>query len=166
MSRPPRVDATEYLGHRSYFLTICCDRKRSVFVRPEIVDLVLQRFLQAADARRFSLSAYCFMPDHFHALAAGLCEDSNLSAFASLAKQRSAYYFKRAYYCRLWQEGYFDRVLRSDEPEMTVIRYVVSNPVRAGLVQTPQEYPFWGSQIYSRDEILEAIRMDSTRRRP
>ena len=97
------------------------------------------------------------MPDHFHALAAGLREDADFTRFAWLAKQRSGYHYKRVYECRLWQDSYFDRVLRSDEPEMTVIRYIVSNPIRAGLVQAPHGYPFWGSQVYSREEILEAI---------
>ena len=74
-----------------------------------------------------------------------------------LARQRSGYHFKREYRRPLWQEGYFDRVLRSDEPEIAVIRYIVSNPIRARIVETPQEYPFWGSQLYARAEILDAI---------
>jgi REP element-mobilizing transposase RayT len=75
----------------------------------------------------------------------------------SLAKQRSGFRYKQAHGARLWQESYFDRVLRSDEPEMTVVRYIVSNPIRTGIVETAQEYPFWGSQVHTREEILDAI---------
>ena len=97
------------------------------------------------------------MPDHLHALVAGLRDDSDLTQFVSLAKQRSGFYYKRVYQAQLWQEGYFDRVLRTDEPEMAVIRYIVSNPIRSQIVKTAQEYPFWGSQVHTRDELLDAI---------
>ena len=157
MSRPPRLGGADYVGQKLYFLTICCHRRQSVFIHADIVELGLQQILHAAIARQFAITAYCFMPDHFHALAAGLREDADLPRFISLAKQRSGYHFKRECRRPLWQEGYFDRVLRSDEPEITVIRYIVSNPLRARIVETPQEYPFWGSQLYTRAEILDAI---------
>ena len=166
MSRPPRLGSADYLGQQLFFLTICCHRKRRLFVPPEHVDLVLQHFVIAAHEREVAITAYCFMPDHVHALIAGQAECSDLAQFVSLAKQRSGYYFKRVHHTRLWQESYFDRVLRSDEPEMAVIRYIVSNPVRAGLVCSPEEYPFWGSQIYSREQILGAIGSEWIRRRP
>ncbi|HYN09955.1 MAG TPA: transposase [Vicinamibacterales bacterium] len=157
MSRPPRLGSADYLGQQSFFLTICCYRRRVIFVRPDIVEIVLQQFVLAANARDVALTAYCFMPDHVHALVAALAEHSDFTKFVSLSKQRSGYHFKRVQHTCLWQEGPFDRVLRSDEPEMTVIRYIVSNPIRARIVQTPQEYLFWGSQVDTRDEILEAI---------
>jgi putative transposase len=143
MSRPPRLGGADYIGQKLYFLTICCHRRQSVFIHAGIVELVLKQILYAAIARQFALTAYCFMPD--------------LTSFVSLAKQRSGYDFKRECRRPLWQDGYFDRVLRSDEPEITVIRYIVSNPLRARIVETPQEYPFWGSQLYTRAEILDAI---------
>ena len=157
MPRPPRLGDSEYLGYRSFFLTICCYRKRALFNGSEVVESVLQHFLHACDARQFALTAYCFMPDHLHALVAGLRDDSDLTQFVSLAKQRSGFYYKRVYQAQLWQEGYFDRVLRTDEPEMAVIRYIVSNPIRSQIVKTAQEYPFWGSQVHTRDELLDAI---------
>ncbi|HYN10753.1 MAG TPA: hypothetical protein VES67_25440 [Vicinamibacterales bacterium] len=40
------------------------------------------------------------------------------------------------------QDGYFERVLRHDEATPQVIAYILENPVRAGLVQDPAEYPF------------------------
>jgi hypothetical protein len=33
----------------------------------------------------------------------------------------------------------------------------VSNPVRAALVSSVTDYPYWGSQRHSREELLEAI---------
>ena len=38
-----------------------------------------------------------------------------------------------------------------------MIKYIIENPVRAGLVADAREYPFWGSQVYTREQLLEYI---------
>jgi hypothetical protein len=43
----------------------------------------------------------------------------------------------------VWQKGFYDRALRSDEDVAAVARYIVANPLRAGLVDSVREYPFW-----------------------
>ena len=43
----------------------------------------------------------------------------------------------------VWLPGYQDRALRSDENLRDAARYVVENPVRAGLVRSVAAYPFW-----------------------
>ena len=42
----------------------------------------------------------------------------------------------------LWQDGYFDRVLRRDDDSTVVVRYMLENPVRAGLARQPEDHPF------------------------
>lgn len=42
----------------------------------------------------------------------------------------------------LWQDGYYERVLRRDEDSPAVIDYILNNPVRAGLVDDPLAFPF------------------------
>ena len=42
----------------------------------------------------------------------------------------------------LWQDGYFERVLRRDEDTQSVIDYILANPIRAGLVERAVDYPF------------------------
>jgi hypothetical protein len=37
------------------------------------------------------------------------------------------------------------------------VRYIINNPVRAGLVADVRDYPFWGSSVYSREALLEYI---------
>jgi len=44
---------------------------------------------------------------------------------------------------RLWDRGVHDHALRSDESLRAVARYIVLNPVRAGLVRKVGLYPFW-----------------------
>ncbi|MGY4533014.1 REP element-mobilizing transposase RayT [Pseudomonas sp. TE3786] len=43
----------------------------------------------------------------------------------------------------LWQDGYHDRAIRREQDLLTVARYVVANPLRAGLVSKLGDYPLW-----------------------
>ena len=45
----------------------------------------------------------------------------------------------------------YERVLRNEEEKIAFIRYVIQNPIRAGLVETPLDYPFWGSYARARN---------------
>ncbi len=46
---------------------------------------------------------------------------------------------------KVWQRSFFDHALRDEESLEAVARYIVSNPVRAGLVEDWRDYPFVGS---------------------
>jgi hypothetical protein len=50
--------------------------------------------------------------------------------------------------------GYFDRILRDNDPTEGVIRYILENPVRAGLVDDVREYPLIGAAKYDIDDLL------------
>jgi len=46
----------------------------------------------------------------------------------------------------IWQDGYHDHALRAEESLEDVARYIVMNPVRAGLVKSVREYPLWDAK--------------------
>src|SRR6266478_5236097 len=48
-----------------------------------------------------------------------------------------------------WQEGYYDHVLRDEEPTIGVAAYILHNPIRAGLSRTLEGYPLLGSDRYT-----------------
>ena len=157
MSRPRRLDPADYVGLRQYFLTICTHQRGRHFTDTATVALVLAQFLRVAVDEQFEVLAYCFMPDHLHAIVTALSEAADFQRFVRLAKQRSGFLFVQAAGRRLWQESYFDREVRSNESLPGLIEYMLGNPVRAGLVTAPAEHPHWGSQVYSREEILEFV---------
>lgn len=82
------------------------------------------------------------MPDHVHLLVEGLSDASDLQRFVRDWKQRAANQFSRELRGRLWQVGFFDHVLRSDESTERHALYIAGNPVRAGLANVIGEYPF------------------------
>jgi putative transposase len=123
-------------------------------VEEQLVALVRAQILRAAAEECFAVIAYCFMPDHAHLVVDGLKDDADCKAFIMAAKQYSGYYYKQETGERLWQRYGHERVIRDDMERALTIRYVVANPVRAGLVDHPAEYPFLGSQRYEIDELL------------
>jgi REP element-mobilizing transposase RayT len=44
---------------------------------------------------------------------------------------------------RVWQKGYHDRAVRREDDLQSIARYVVANPLRAGLVRRVGDYPLW-----------------------
>ena len=165
MSRPRRLKEFDYFGVHHYFVTVCVLDRRPVFSDAAVVESALSHFLKQAATFACAIVAYCFMPDHVHLLIDGTMDNTDLKSFVARAKQKSGFDFAAGRRHRLWQKGYYDRVLRDDEPIPDVIRYIIENPVRAGLVIEPREYPFWGSGVYTREELLEFISMETTRHR-
>ena len=100
------------------------------------------------------------MPDHLHLLVEGRVDAASLTAFARDIKQRTGYHWRRKAEGVLWQDGYYERVLRDDEQTLTVAKYILENPVRAGLVREPREYPYSGSLIFSWPQIMELWDVD------
>jgi hypothetical protein len=80
-----------------------------------------------------------------------------MEPFVSLAKQRAGYWFKQTHGKKLWQKGYYEHVLRAEEKTEDVVFYIIANPVRKKLVENVMDYPFSGSGIYTREELLSSI---------
>jgi hypothetical protein len=54
----------------------------------------------------------------------------------------------------LWERDGHNHVILSDLEVNTQLRYLLQNPVRAGLVKRAEDYPYTGSQIYTIDELM------------
>ncbi|WP_414430002.1 REP-associated tyrosine transposase [Alcanivorax sp. IL3] len=82
--------------------------------------------------------SFVAMPDHLHWLFA-LGDQQDLSAVVRMAKSYSG----RALGRSIWQPGFHDRAIRREADVLPAARYIVANPLRAGLVRSVRYYPFW-----------------------
>ncbi|MDP1572722.1 MAG: transposase [Pseudomonadota bacterium] len=82
--------------------------------------------------------AFVVMPDHLHWLMS-LGEPRGLSAVVGTLKSLSA----RRLGGPIWQAGFHDHAVRKEEDLPALARYVVANPLRAGLVKRIGDYPHW-----------------------
>ena len=124
------------------------------------MDIFVSQLLQSAYDERMAVIAYCFMPDHVHLLVEGTDAESRFLEFIRIFKQRSSFHWKKAFGLELWQRSYFDRVLRSHESTIDVARYVLANPLRAGMVDAVEDYPFLGSMTMSLRDLLYSVSKD------
>lgn len=79
------------------------------------------------------------MPDHIHWLVA----ITNIDLLKLVQRVKS--FTTKRIGKRIWQPGFYDHGIRNDEKLITVARYIVANPIRAGLVEKVGDYPHWDS---------------------
>jgi len=128
---PPWVAAGE-----RFFLTICCaNRLTNQLCLPEKSETLLEAARTYHRLGRWHLSVFLLMPDHIHLIA----------SFPHEASMRQTVRAWKAYHTRHlgieWQSGFFDHRLRSDASADDKYRYILANPVRAGLVENPVDWP-------------------------
>jgi putative transposase len=113
-----------------------------LLARADVVEACLRRLRQAAERHAFRVLAYCFMPTHLHLLILGK-EKSRLLPFVKYFKQMSSFDC-RGEKPQLWQRSFYDRVLRVEEDLEVTACHIWGNPVRAGIVDDWEKYPFSG----------------------
>ena len=59
----------------------------------------------------------------------------------------------------LWQRNYFEHVLRDAEDSVGVAKYILENPVRANLVERPEDYPYLGSMTMDVRDLLYSVQI-------
>lgn len=139
-----------------YFLTTSVAGRRPIFLDYDRARIVLDAIRWLHAANRFLVDAAVVMPDHLHLvgqLGPGLRRDAapttlpKMEASPTLPKvlhTLKSYSAKRlteaGVTAPVWQDGYHDHGLRDDEDYRARIRYVIENPVRAGLVRRAGDY--------------------------
>jgi len=132
------------LAHQIYCITTVVRERRSLFADMTSARLMVRELRRLHEEGEVISLAWVVMPDHLHWLIQ-LNENRTLSRVVKTLKARSALTINR-YMCKqgsLWQRAYFDRAARKDEDIHQIARYIVANPLRAGLVQEIGDYPHW-----------------------
>ena len=123
-----------------YFLTTSVSGRRPIFTDDDNATIVLNSIRWLRLAGRFLVDAAVVMPDHLHIV--GELGQSTLSQVMHSLKSFSGRQLVAAGVIPpVWQDGYYDHGLRDDEDYRLKIRYVLQNPVRAGLVRRVHDYP-------------------------
>src|SRR5690606_5944221 len=102
-----------------------------------------------------TMLAWVLMPDHVHWLVQ-LGTEGTLHGVIRRLKAASAREANRALGRRaaLWAPSYLQRALRAGADVAGVARYIVANPLRAGLVETVRDYPFWDAVWLDRKSVV------------
>ena len=117
-------------------------RGRRDLAIPEIAELVEGAILRF-DGERYSLLAWCVMPNHVHALIetrSGYRLDRIVHSWKSFTAHAASKLLGRIE--PFWAPEYFDRYMRDDTHLAATLAYIEDNPVEAGLCREPGEWAF------------------------
>ncbi|MFP4259603.1 MAG: REP-associated tyrosine transposase [Opitutales bacterium] len=141
--RPVHLPAVER-ANRSViqFVTVCTQARQPLLANAQIHGLLL-RFWR--DDSVYRVGRYVVMPDHLHLFCApNTYPIEPLSKWVGYWKSRVASLGTYRGAKKLWQKNFWDRQLRGHESYSEKWHYVLNNPVRAGLVDAPEEWPYQG----------------------
>ena len=128
-----RLPRDPYRGRVSGSFTLCIRDRRTLFVNACIVRAFADILQEVAENRIFNV-VFCFMPDHAHLIFLGISDDSDLILGLEEFKQETGHWLGANYPGFTWQKSFYDRIIRNTEELAATVRYVLANPVRAGLV--------------------------------
>ena len=128
---------------RAYLLTAVVHNRSPIFTDWMIGRLLVAELRSAEEDGLAQSQALVVMPDHLHWLVT--LQTGTISRLMQRIKGRSAISINRVLgkQGRLWQKGFHDHAIREEEDLQTIARYVVANPLRAGLVDKIGDYPLW-----------------------
>lgn len=149
-AKPARDSYRRKLPHiqkedKTFFITFVTHKR---WIIPEHVrELVIKHCLHD-HMKKIYLHGIVVMPDHAHMIITPLKDDQGgtygLAEIMQGIKGASARSINKALGRdgKVWQEEFFDRILRSDEYAESKVEYICQNPVRKGLVKEVDDYPW------------------------
>ena len=126
------------LPNQIYLVTAVTASRKPVFASFDAARLAARCFHDKDVEHQAQTLAFVVMPDHIHWLLQ-IAESGDLSSAVRLYKAKVTMRLGQ----NLWQRGFHDHALRSDEDMRDVAQYIIANPVRASLVSSVGDYPHW-----------------------
>ncbi len=130
---------------RAYFVTTVLAKREAVYFHDfHCARLTITEMRTLHESGVINSLAWVVMPDHVHWLFQ-LGQSLTLSEVMKTYKARTAHRINNYLNRRgaLWQKTFYDHAVREEEDIRGIARYIVANPLRAGLVKNIGEYPHW-----------------------
>ena len=131
----------EDLAHCTYFITCCTDSREPLLSHDGVAEVVCDTLRFADEQSWVMVFGYVIMPDHWHVIwKLGL--QKTLASVMQSAKRWSGRRINEALgrSGRVWQDGYYEHLIRDYEDFEGSANYMAMNPVRRGLADRPGEY--------------------------
>ena len=131
------------LDNVCYHITSRGNQKQKVFIEDEDFEYYLVKLKKYKRKYDFLLYVYCLMPNHPH-ISGEIKDPKDLSRFMHALTRSYTAYFNKKYkkVGHLWQGRFQSRIVTKDGYLIDCINYIELNPVRAGLVKSPIDWPY------------------------
>ncbi|MGH7888113.1 MAG: REP-associated tyrosine transposase, partial [Candidatus Binatia bacterium] len=153
MARRPRLFAPGLLYH----VIVRGNQRRKTFLNDGDYQAYLERLGRYRRKYGHTVHAYCLMPNHVHLLIESAQQP--LAKFMQGLQQSYSQYFNLRHHKtgHVFQGRYKAIVCQKDEYLLQLIRYIHLNPVRAGMVNEPEQFFYSGHRAYVEGEATEVI---------
>lgn len=142
-SRSNRFPNYDYSIDNPIHVTICSKDKKFIFNEENHAEVIIAELLKAINDLEYKILCYCLMPDHIHIIISPGYSSLPLSKFLNIFKGRTAAIFRTRFGVNnLWQRSGFDHVIRAEDDLKTITKYILNNPVRKGISETAESYPY------------------------
>jgi putative transposase len=150
MAKPKRnADPQSLRGiERTFFLTSKTIDGRSLFQMERMALLFIEVLRSYVTARKFKVHDFVVMPDHVH-LQVTLNESITIEKAMQFTKGGFSYRAKKelGYQGEIWQRGFSEVRILNRSSFLKHREYIEQNPVEAGLVDSPQKYPYSSAHL-------------------
>jgi REP element-mobilizing transposase RayT len=148
-----RLDRSNYcVPGQAWLITTVCHDRQPVFADDDMANLTEVAIKFTCAKAGADLLLYSVMPDHVHAIIA--TEEVDLITIMQRFKSYTAHQWKkRSGQSRLWQPSFHDHGIRRTEKIDQMVEYVLSNPVRAGLVDDWSKYRWIGGSLIESTDV-------------
>ena len=135
----------------THFVTTVTQIRGFWFVDEKVCTRILKLFERCRAERELDCLGYVLMPDHMHALLYQAKDGPEVCDFMEVFKKQSSRYQHPPDYAYdlLWRRRYDDVPLPGIKAIVRRIRYMHNNPVKRGLVATPEEYPLSSAREFA-----------------
>jgi putative transposase len=145
MSRPTRNAGKDQVlsPQRTFFATTKTSMGRALLQSERNATLLIDVLRSYVAAGKFQLHDFVVMPDQVHVLIT-VSGDSTIERAMQLIKGGFSYRLKRelGYLGEVWQRGFSELRVEDGESYARHREYIAQNPVRAGLVDSPEKFPY------------------------
>jgi putative transposase len=131
------------LDGQPYLVTFTTRGRWPLFKEPEAAMAACAAITDARLWRHADLLAWVLMPDHWHGLIALRGEPLSRSVQRLKCNAARRVNQTRRASGHVWASAFQDHALRKDEDILQAARYIITNPIRAGLSRRVGDYPYW-----------------------
>jgi putative transposase len=128
---------------RTFFVTTRTHAGRRLFQVDRYAELLIDVLRSCVRAGRFQIDDFVVMPDHVHLLIA---VDGSLSIEKAMQFIKGGFSYRvrkeLEYAGEVWQRGFSEVRVEDKESLTRHRRYIAQNPVRAGLVESAELFPW------------------------
>jgi putative transposase len=131
-----------------HFITISCYRHTHILGTPAARNTLQQILEETRQKYTFDVLGYVFLSNHIHLLVTEP-ETTNLSTAIQVLKQRFSRTRDEEF---VWEPRYHDFNVFTEAKRVEKLRYMHRNPVKAGLVEHPEQWPWSSYRAYAHQE--------------